>query len=938
MSIEPGQQLSHYRIVEKIGEGGMGVVWKAEDTVLHREVALKFLPEGFDNEPDRLARFEREARFVAALNHANIAAIHGFEQADGMRFLVLELVDGTSLAERIDRRSLPLREGLRICCDIARALEAAHDKGVIHRDLKPDNVRLTPEGIAKVLDFGLAKALAPEAEAGERAVQATMTMGTAEHTIMGTAPYMSPEQASGGQLDKRTDIWAFGCILYEVLTGERAFMGATVSDTITAIHGRHPDWSKLPAETPQTLRRLLLRCMAKERDRRLRDIGDARLEIEDALEPLTDSGASAASLAGNQTTTPGLAASTTGSLTGSAIGSTTGSGIGSTIAPTTATTPGSTTSPSPRRTMILWAAIAGLALGAALTAAFLATGTAETASSATGQIRADLAMPVDQTLHYWDTTAIGISPDGSRVVFTLLDPSGKTRFFLRVLDSTDGVPLPGAEEARGPFFSPDGEWVGYFHYATQRLMKIPVQGGAPVDICHAMEYGRGASWGPDGRIVFTQGYGTALSIVSAAGGESRALTQLREGDKSHRYPQVLPDGKSVLFTIGSLTMPSYNDATIAIADIETGAITSLFDGGSYARYSPTGHIVYAREGALYKVAFDLASRSVRGAAVKMLDRVMTLPSTGVAHFAFSDNGTLVYGEGGDATPMYRIVEHDRAGGVTRLPVPPAAYARAIYSPDGSKLTVSKEEANSTIWIYDIERDTMWMTGEVHGDRENPVWTPDGLSLIYSSTVPGRNGLLRMPVDAPGEEMLVYSTTQGAMASQVIDNVLLFAEADITTGFDIKSVLLDAPDQVQTLFGSNALEYGPQVSPDGHWLAYVSTESGRPQVYVTSYPELQGRQQVSNAGGENPLWAGDGSELFYIDDKRVMSATVNTGATFSSSRPQLLFELEKAPWLPRVSLVGLSRDGQGFLALEEVETLAPTKLRLVVGWDVTQGGE
>ncbi|MEO8348112.1 MAG: protein kinase, partial [Acidobacteriota bacterium] len=618
-----GSNLGHYHIEEKIGEGGMGEVYRARDSVLRREVAVKVLPSIFASDPERLARFEREAHLLASLSHPNVGAIHGFEESGGVRFLVLELVPGETLAERLSGGPLPVAEALEVCRQIAEALEAAHEKGIIHRDLKPANVKITPQGKVKVLDFGLAKAFdTVSSDAVDRSQSPTITTGaTQQGVILGTAAYMSPEQARGKAMDRRTDIWSFGCVLYEALTGKSAFVGETVSDTLAGILTREPEWDRLPVSTPANVRALLRRCLRKEPERRLRDVGDARIELEEAL-----------------------------------------SGAADTAAPATAR-------PSAARVGV--AALAGLVLGAV--AAWIAGSRFGRQPAVIAPVaRFSIPLPAKSTL-FTGIHSIALSPDGSLLAFAA-QSGGQRQLYLRRLDDLESKPIAGTEGGIEPFFSPDGQWIGFWHPVSRALKKVALSGGAPLTLCET-DVLYGASWGADDTIVFSPTVPGGLARVPAAGGKVEPVTKLDldKNERDHRYAQILPGGKAVLFTIADSKIDSYDDARIAVQSLETGERKILVEGGTLGRYSPSGHLLYVRAGNLLAVPFDLARLAVTGPPVPVLKGVFESVNQGSAHFDVARNGSLAYVPGGAEGAERTVVWVDRQGKAEPLPLPQRAY-------------------------------------------------------------------------------------------------------------------------------------------------------------------------------------------------------------------------------------------------------------------------
>src|SRR6266581_8053661 len=721
MTLAAGTKLGPYEILAPVGAGGMGEVYRARDTKLARDVALKVLPEAFAKDCERMARFQREAQMLASLNHPNIASIYGLEESGGVRALVMELVEGPTLAERIATRNrrdsggaglapparaqqaapLPLDEVLSIAKQIAEALEAAHDRGIIHRDLKPANIKVTEGGKVKVLDFGLAKAFNPQDSAVNLNQTNSPTLGiaaTQAGVFVGTAAYMSPEQARGKPLDKRTDIWSFGCVLYETLTGRQAFAAETVSDTIAAILGRDPDWQALPAETPANIRVLLRRCLQKDVTHRFRDIGDARIEIEEALDP-----SRAIPVIGAVLAEPRAAR---------------------------------------RRRAITWsltvlaAASIGVALWSLLRAPALPTRPI---------VRLSVALPPSDRLALGLTPVVALSPDGSRLAY-VANHSGAQQLYVRPIDHLEATAIPGTESAESPFFSPDGQWLGFF--AEGKLKKVSLSGGAALDLCSAAA-NRGASWGPDDNIILTPSFGVSgLFRVSAAGGTPKPLTILdhKKGEFSHRWPEILPGAKAVLFTNGGGA--SFDDARIAVQSLETGERRTLLEGGTYARYVPSGHLVYAHAGGLLAVPFDLKRLEVTGTPVSILEGVSMSSLNGVAQFSFSGDGSLAYVSGGLSVGERTLLWVDRKGAAQPIPAPPRGYISPRLSPDGQRLAVGISGSSWGVWLYDLARGTLTRLAETLL-IPFPTWTPDGKRLTANLVRQAPLNFSWMPADGGG---------------------------------------------------------------------------------------------------------------------------------------------------------------------------------------------
>ncbi|MBD3853049.1 MAG: protein kinase, partial [Acidobacteria bacterium] len=698
--------LGHYRIVEKIGEGGMGVVHRAHDERLDRDVAVKVLPEAVAQDADRLARFEREAKLLASLSHQNIATLFGLEEQDGHSFLIMELAEGETLAERIKRGPIPVDDALDYARQIAKGLEAAHEYGIIHRDLKPANVMVSPEGKVKVLDFGLAKAFDPEASgpmspeslAESPTLTADLTRGG---VLLGTAPYMSPEQARGKAVDKRTDIWSFGCVLYETLTGRRAFCGESTSDCLAALLEREPDWEELPPRTPILVRSLLKRCLRKDAAKRLHDIADARLEIEEAV---TEPDWASTEQAGQPEPTfgDGMRAA--------------------------------------------WpAVVAAVVVGALLATAVWKL--PKTSAKASGRLaRVALSLPTDVTINAVDGQPnLAISPDGRWVGFAG-ENGGASQLYRRDLEQFDAIPMPGTEGGFHPFFSPDGRWVGFF--AGGKLKKVPLAGGPPQIVADAPRPW-GASWGPDGTIVFNRRFGQGLWRVPSTGGTTEGLASpdLERGDSWILWPEFLPDGQSVLFTNSrGLTA---DESQIEVLDLESRARKTVIEDGSYARYVPTGHLVFGRGGGIHVVAFDVERREVTGPSVPVPEPIFYDFESGLPHLALSTTGSLAFIPGG-GTPRRQLVSVDLEGRETPLIEARRCFAYPRFSPDGERLAFNTTEPGDTnIWVLNLSTGTQTKL-TLEGSNNFPIWTPDGERVTFQSRRGGVGGIYWKRADGSGE--------------------------------------------------------------------------------------------------------------------------------------------------------------------------------------------
>ena len=668
MPLQPGTTLGPYSVTAKIGEGGMGEVYRARDTKLDRDVALKVLPEAFTQDPDRLARFEREAKVLASLNHPNIGHIYGLEEADGVRALVLELVEGPTLADRIKQGPIPIDEALPIAKQIAEALEAAHEQRIIHRDLKPANIKVKDDGTVKVLDFGLAKALDPS-PTGDPSESPTLTAAATEMgVVLGTAAYMSPEQASGETADKRSDIWSFGVVLFEMLTGQRLFTGKTVAHVMAKVLDRDLDLTVLPTTTPAPIRRLLRRCLEREQKRRLRDVGEALSDLEEAA------------------TAPTVDAS-----------------VAASVAPVTQPTG--------------WRQV--LPLAAALVAGGIITGiavwTLTRAAPATLHVTRFTLPTVSVT--FSNHFRIALSPDGTRLAYAGID-----QLYLRSMDQIEATPLPRTEGAVEPFFSPDGQWLGF--WADGQLKKISVTGGAPVALCDCSEP-FGVGWGPDDTILF--GSREGVWRVPGDGGTPELVIPTEDDEGGIAHPQYLPGGEWILFRV----VPS---SQVAVQSLVTGERQMLIENGGDVRYLPTGHLAHVLDGTLLAVPFDVEKRAITGGPVPLVEGIDQDPTSRFAHYAHADDGTLVYYTGyTHAAASRMLVLVDRNGQEELIPIPPRAYSQPQFSPDGRRVIVDTIGGDNELFLYDLETQVEeQFTFEPTARDQWPLWTTDGSQIVFSS--------------------------------------------------------------------------------------------------------------------------------------------------------------------------------------------------------------
>jgi serine/threonine-protein kinase len=861
----PGTKLGSYEILSQIGAGGMGEVYRAHDPKLGRDVAIKVLPEAFARDAARMARFQREAKVLASLDHPNIASIYGLEDSDGTRALVMQLVEGPTLADRIKAGPIPVDEAVRIARQIADALEYAHERGIIHRDLKPANVKISRDDTVKILDFGLAKALEDEAAPLDISTSPTLSrLATMQGVLLGTAAYMSPEQAKGKPVDRRADIWAFGCVLYEMLAGKMAFHGDSVTDTLAAVIRGDPDWSLLPAATPPHVRVLLRRCLQKDGRQRLRDIGDARIALEEVV-----SG-----------TAPQLAAPVTRLW----------------------------------RRVLPWAAAILAAIVACLGTWVLKP------SPARPVTRTVINLPPGDQLAALDYPAIAISPDGTELAYVAIH-SGTRQILLRALDSLVARPLAGTEGANTPFFSPDGQWLGFF--AGGKLKKISVSEGAVVTIANGTGSPEGGAWSSNGTIALSPGITTVLQQVSEAGGTARPLARFDKGEFSHRWPDFLPGGEAVLFAT------SGPNPQIAIQSLRSGERRNVVPGGTSARYATSGHLLYVQGGNLMAAAFDARRLQISGSAVPVVEGILQLPSGG-PQFSVSATGSLVYVPGGAQTAVKRLVWVSRNGTEQALPAPPHDYSFPQLSVDRRRLAISVAEQGLQIWLYDLARDTLTRLTFGGNINTGATWTPDGRHVAFTSTKDGPPNVFWQLADGSGApERLTTSEYVTVPRSFSPDGQLLaYIELNPTTGADIWVLRLSdrkAQPFLRTEFNENA----PAFSPEGRWMAYVSDESGRYEVYVQPYPGPGGKYQISTEGGTEPVWNPKGKELFYRSGDKMMAVDVTTQPSFSVGKPRMLFQGPYAPTNTTQPNYDVSPDGQRFLMVKPAEQTASSPLTQIV---------
>ncbi len=899
-----GRTIAHFEIEAPLGAGGMGEVYRARDTRLGRSVAVKMLPEEFARDPDRIARFEREAKLLAALNHANIAALYGLEQAGGEHFLIMELVEGNTLAERIARGPVPVEDALKIAHQMAEALEAAHEKGIVHRDLKPANVKITPEGKVKVLDFGLAKALeeaSPQAKSMNTQSPTLSVMATHAGMILGTAGYMSPEQARGHATDQRSDIFSFACVLYEMLTGRQTFQGDTVTDVIASIVARDPDWRAIPANLHPRIEELIRRCLAKNRKDRWHAIADVRVELETIMADPHGLKLHAVREGPRQ--------------------------------------------PLWRRAIP--SAVAALLVAGIAVAATVAVMNARPSPPAV-VTRFPLVLPEGQRFLNSARGVITMSPDGATVVY-----AADGQLYLRNMADMETRPIQGtSQNVNRPFFSPDGRWVAYTSRTEQKLKKIAVTGGAAVDISDYVDAnsGFGPTWNSDDYIYV--GRPKSIARVSGNGGTLETVVTLKDDETAHR-PQLLPGGDALLFTLARGAMPGasrWDSAQIVVQSLKSGERKTLIPGGSDGRFVPTGHIVYALGTTVLAVPFDMKKLQVTGGPVPIVEGVRRASVAGGggadAQFAFANNGSMVYIPGSQATTTdLALVLVDRSGTRKALNIRPGPYASPRISPDGKRLAVATDDGkDQIIWIADLNDAAPIRRLTFEGGNRRPLWTRDSQRVAFSS-------------NRGGEEVIFWQRVDGGVADRLArieqgfatleswspdGKVLIFTSRPGGSSAGVWMLAL-GPNQTPKLIVAPPAS-NSSLSPDGRWLAYSADESGTTEVYVQPFPPTGEKHQVTTGGANNPLWSPDGKRLFFLKPD---GPAIQVGTTRQimevDVRTDQRFGLGKIRPLPIEGIVttgprpyDVTPDGKQFLVMvlksqAEAEKAPAEQINITLNW-------
>lgn len=899
MTLASGTKLGPYEILSPLGAGGMGEVYRARDSKLRRDVAIKVLPESLAQDPDALARFEREAHAIAALNHPSILSIFDFATHDGTAIAVMELLEGAPLREKLDAGPLPVRRAVEIAIQIAHGLAAAHGKGVVHRDLKPDNVFVIQDGRVKILDFGLARMAAP---AGEHVSSlATETSAgrplTAAGTVMGTVGYMSPEQVRGRDVDARTDIFSFGALLYEMLTGRRAFRGESAADTMSAILNLEPlELLQSGRGIPPALDRIVRHCLEKSPAARFQSAGD----IAFALESIT-SDSSASEI------------------------------------PPSPSGPRSARRPASER--LAWgAAVLAAAVAAVAVAAALRSG--NRAAALERPVRASIVLPEKTALRH-----LVLSPDGRRLAFVARDAAGQSRLWIRRLDSADVEALPETEGATFPFWSPDGQFVAFF--SAGKLKRMDASGGPPQVICDA-PLSRGGAWG-DGVIVFAPTVDGGLFRVSPSGGAPSRLTSLDPARKetSHRFPVFLPDGRRFLYLVADFATASRGDVPgmgIYVRSIDSKEERFVCPSRSSAVFAPaspgstTGSLLVLRDGNLFAQAFDAKSARVAGDPVPIAESVQYFPQTQAAIFSASADGTLVYQS--RSTPgVAQLVWYDRSGKVLETLGAPANQANPRISPDGKRVALDitdPQSGNTDIWIYEASGGVPTRITTDPALDTSPIWSSDGRRLVFMSLRGSHPDLYERNASGAGGDALIFTAADSEeypMSESSDGRFILFREITDSTNFGLSSLPVGGKRATPFLKASFGFSDGA-FSPDGRWVAYASNESGRWEVYVAPFPGPGGNWKISSGGGTEPRWRADGKELFYLAaDGRLMAAAVKEGPPFEAAAAEVLFQTHQRERIASTDIFSydVSPDGQRFLVNTDSGETTSSPLNLVLHW-------
>ena len=890
--LSAGATLGPYEVVSPLGAGGMGEVYRARDTKLGREVAIKVLPEAVAADPERLARFEREAKVLASLNHAQIAAIYQVEEAEGKHFLVMELAEGEDLKQRLERGPIAVDDAVGIARQIAEALEAAHEKGIIHRDLKPANVKVTPAGEVKVLDFGLAKALDPGGpEEGGRELSMSPTL-TAQMTgagvILGTAAYMAPEQAKGLEADRRADVWAFGVVVWEMLTGQSLFVGDSVSDTLAAVLRDELDSSALPSETPAVLRALLARCLDRDPKTRLRDIGEARV----------------------------------------ALGSIAGGDRASTLLSSAAVAPAEAVPEKPA-SKLPWA-IAAIATASALALGFLAL---RPATAPTHPVQSALVPP--EGTEFDVGNGLAVSPDGSAVAFAARNDEGQRSLWVYSFENGESQQLKGTEGAVYPFWSPDSRQLGFM--VSGNLKRIAIDGGPAMTLADVRE-GRGATWGPDDTIVFAPDFRAGLMRIPAAGGEAVELTvpDAERKEQSHRFPVFLPDGRRVLYLSQTAEGGSQvDDSRIEIVDLESGEQQPVLQANSSVAYGPGGHLLFWRDGSLLVAGFDLEQASVEADATPIAEGI-GYTGNEFATFSISQTGALVLQSGGLFQPLTGLEILDRRGEMLAMSPDSAYHNHLKLSHDGSRAVYGAD--NTTLWIFNVERQTRTRFTFEDGDHFDPIWSPDDQWIAYATNRSGQFQVFRKAASGLGSPELLF---ESSLALRLYDwsrdgRNLSLGVLDNAKDTDGDVAIYDLEEgELRYLVESPFFDSQGTFSPDGRWIAYTSSDSGSFEISLVPLSGTAGRFQVSTAGGMHPHWSPDGKKIYYVNPQvELMEVEVELDGGIEIGIPQELFEIRHP--FNEYRPFQVMPDGETFLTVQLEQEIRGGHLTVIQNWEAMLG--
>ena len=906
MTLHPGNRLGSYEIVAPLGAGGMGEVYRARDTKLNREVAIKVLPASFANDADRRVRFEREAHVLASLNHPNIAHVHGLEDSSGFGALVMELVEGDDLSVLISRGRIPLGDALPIAKQIADALEAAHEQGIIHRDLKPGNIKVRPDGTVKVLDFGLAKALDSAATSSPEAANSPTLSARGTHVglIIGTAAYMSPEQARGKAVDRRADIWAFGVVLYEMLSGQRAFEGEDISVTLASVIKEDVSWPALPADLPEPIRQLLRRCLEKDPRRRLRDIGEARLTLEDP--------------AASELETRRQSATTR-------------------VSPT----------PVPFWRRALPIAATALVVGAA--ASVLTWNFRPPAAGAPVVTRFPIVLPEDQSATRQNVAVVAVSPDGARIVY-----AANRQLYLRSMSDLEAKPIPGTNlDAASPFFSPDGQWVGFFSFGDSLLRKIAIGGGSAVALCK-VEAPWGATW--DGGTIFVASGTRGIMRVAADGGEPEVVVKLDPGEAAYG-PQVLDDGRLLLYALATGTgADRWDKAQIIVQSIASGERHIVVRGGSAARYVPAsldspargGHLVYAVGNSLLAAPFDITRFELRGSPVPIVEPVNRSANTalqsGVAQYALSATGTLAYlpGRSSGASLPKTLAFAGLDGKIQTLGLSPQPYVHPRLAPDGRQLVVGTDDGkDANVWVHDLRSGGSLRRLTFGGRNQYPMWTPDGRYITFQSNRDGDDAIFRQPADGSGPAERLTRPEAGVghrPESWSPDGKTLSMNVVNSSNESVWTITAGAAAKPAPFADTTSVEKHSSFSPDGRWVAYMANNEGDSDLYIQPFPPTGAKYQIAT-GGRTPAWSPDGKQLFFhaMASNRFVVVDIRADQGLTSG-PRVTLPIEDAIHPLAQRNYDVTPDGRQLLIVLPAETATATtgrrasaQINIVLNW-------